>query len=304
MPGISPRARNAAQKLFLAGDRLGVHILPVHYYSPVASRKQLRSSEAQWRRRLEPVPFAWDIDAQLAWVSSQAGAYPTELPLKKLFDGPREFRYGPIEAQFLYSWLRTNAPSRVVEIGSGTSTAIMSLAVQRNMEGGRGSTKITACDPYTADWVAELPHVTAQKVGGLDLSDEVLSLGAGDLLFIDSTHVVRTGSELAHIYLELIPELQPGVVIHIHDIYLPYLYPPDIYKSMFDWQETTLVAALLAGNSQLRVLACQSALFHDRPERLATVFPEFTPSVIVDGIVDKADGHYPSSLWLKRVSPS
>ncbi len=83
----------------------------------------------------------------------------------------------------------------------------------------------------------------------------MLSLGAGDLLFIDSTHVVRTGSELAHIYLELIPRLQPGVVIHIHDIYLPYLYSPDIYESMFDWQETTLVAALLTGNPGLRVLA-------------------------------------------------
>ena len=65
---------------------------------------------------------------------------------------------------------------------------------------------------------------------------------------MDSTHAVRTGSELSHIYLELIPRLKPGVVIHIHDIYLPYLFAPDIYDSMFDWQETTLVAALLTGN--------------------------------------------------------
>ena len=189
-----------------------------------------------------------------------------------------------------------------MEIGSGTSTEVMSRAVQRNVGEGRQPTQITACDPYTADWVAELPHVTARKVGGLELGEEVLGLGAGDLLFIDSTHVVRTGSELSHIYLELIPRLHPGVVIHIHDIYLPYLYSPDIYESMFDWQETTLVAALLAGNSGLRALACQSALFHDRPDVLAMVFPEFTPGLIVDGVAAALKGHYPSSLWLERVS--
>lgn len=118
MPGISPRARKAAQKVFLAGDRWGVHILPMHYYTPVASRKQLRRTESQWRRRLDPLPFPWDIE-RANGVSDNASAYSAELPLARLYDSPREFQYGPIEAQFLHSWLRTNAPSRVVEIGSG-----------------------------------------------------------------------------------------------------------------------------------------------------------------------------------------
>lgn len=302
MPGIPPLARKAAQRIFLAGDRAGVHLLPVHYYSPVASRKQLRRTEHVWRRRLDPMPFPWDLDSQVAWLEDTAGAYPAELPLAQLYNREREFRYGPIEAQFLHSWLRRNAPSRVVEIGSGTSTAIMSEAVERNVDEGRPATQVTACDPYTADWVTGLPHVTARKVGGLELGEDVLSLSAGDLLFIDSTHVVRTGSELAHIYLELVPRLQPGVVVHIHDIFLPYLFSPDIYESMFDWQETTLVAALLTGNADFRVLACQSALFHERPEALAEVFPEFRPCVITDGAVVVPDGHFPSSLWLERVA--
>ena len=278
-----------------------IHVLPVHYYSPVASRQQLRRTENQWRRRLDPVPFHWDMDEQADWVRDNAGRHPSELPLARLYDGPREFRYGPIEAQFLFSWLRTNAPTRVVEIGSGTSTEVMSRAVQINLEGDRQTTWITACDPYTADWVTELPHVTARKVGGMELGDEVLSLGAGDLLFIDSTHAVRTGSELSHIYLELIPRLPPGVFVHIHDIYLPYLFAPDIYESMFDWQETTLVAALLTGNARLRVRASLSGLFHDRSEMLAEVFPEFSPCGLVDGLTVQPDGHYPSSLWLETV---
>ncbi len=279
-------------------------MLPVHYYTPIASRKHLRRTESEWRRPLDPIPFAWDIDAQATWISDAAGAYPAEVPLEKLFNREREFRFGPIEAQFLHSWIRTSAPARIVEIGSGTSTEIMSEAVQLNIAEGRQATQITACDPYTADWVADLPHVTARKVGGLELSDEVLSLEAGDLLFIDSTHVVRTGSELAHLYLELVTRLKPGVIVHIHDIYLPYIFAPDIYESMFDWQETTLVAALLAGNPSLRVLACQSALFYDRPDVLGKVFPEFTPSPITNGVLEGDGGHFPASLWLEKVGPA
>lgn len=305
MPGISPTARKLAQRAFLMGDRLNVHVLPVHYYTPVASRKQLRQTESQWRRRLDPLPFHWNLDEQVTWIQSEASTFPAEVPLAGLYDGEREFRYGPIEGQFLHSWVRTNAPARIVEIGSGTSTEMMSRAVQRNVDEGRPATQITACDPYTADWVANLPHVTARKVGGLDLGAEVLSLGAGDLLFIDSTHVVRTGSELQRIYLELLPQLNPGVMIHIHDIYLPYVFAPDIYTSMFDWQETTLVAALLAGNTNFEIRAAFSGLFHDRKAALQAVFPEFRPATIVDGValepitVDGA-GHFPSSLWLER----
>jgi len=302
MPQIPPLARKVAQRVFLAGDRVGLHVLPVHYYTPVASRKQLHKSESEWRRRLDPMPFPWDIDAQARWLTDTAGSYPSEVPLEQLQNRKREFRYGPIEAQFLHSWVRKNAPARIVEIGSGTSTEIMSEAVDRNIAEGRPATQITACDPYTADWVTDLPHVTARKVGGLELGEEVLSLEAGDLLFIDSTHVVRTGSELAHLYLGLVPHLKPGVIVHIHDIYLPYLFSPDIYTSMFDWQETTLVAALLAGNSDLRVVACQSALFHDRPDVLSSVFPQFRPATLKDGAYEAPGGHFPASLWLERVA--
>lgn len=306
MPGISPTARKLAQRVFMAGDRLNLHVLPVHYYTPVASRKQLRRTEAQWRRRLDPMPFGWDVEAQAQWVRGQVGDHVAEIPLADLYAGDREFRYGPIEGQFLHSWVRTNAPHRIVEIGSGTSTELMSRAVERNVADGRPDTAITACDPYTAAWVEDLPYVTARKVGGLELGEDVLSLDAGDLLFIDSTHVVRTGSELTRIYLELLPQLKPGVIVHIHDIYFPYLFAPDIYTSMFDWQETTLVAALLAGNGRFQVRASFSGLFHDRPEVLRDVFPEFHPAEIVDGVavapitVD-GDGHFPSPLWLERV---
>lgn len=294
--------KRLATSAFLAGDRVGVHVLPAHYYSPIASRRGLRATEDMWRRPLDPIAFAWDLDAQAAWVVETADEYPQELPLDELMSASEAvggFRFGPIEAQFLYSYIRTAAPKRIVEIGSGSSTLVMSRAVQRNVGAQRPPSEIIACDPYTAHRVAGLPHVTAREIGGYSVDDEVLALEAGDLLFIDSTHTVRTGSELSHMYLELIPMLQPGVVLHIHDIYLPYLFPPNLYNSMFDWQETTLVAALLTSNQHLVVRASMAALHYDRPEALRSAFPEYLPRRMENGMGPDDQSHFPSSLWLE-----
>ncbi len=294
--------KKIATGVFLSGDRIGIHVLPSHYYSNVANCHDLRHNESQWRRPLAPMPFAWDLDRQALWMTDQVRHYAAEVPLEQIYSDCQEvggFRYGPIEAQFLYAYLRTNAPSRVVEIGSGSSTLIMSQAVSRNVSDGRLETEIVACDPYTADRVADLPHVRARSIGGFDVDDEVLALGAGDLLFIDSSHAVRTGSELAHIYLELLPRLRPGVIVQIHDIYLPYLFAPDFYTSMMDWQETTLVAALLTGNDSLRILASMSGLHHSRPDALRAVLPQYRPRFLVAGIEDDGNDHFPSALWLR-----
>ena len=294
--------KKIATGVFLGGDRIGIHVLPSHYYSNIASRHDLRSQESRWRRPLDPMPFGWDLDRQAQWMTAQVGSFATEVPLDQIYLDSAAvggFRYGPIEAQFLYAYLRTNAPARVVEIGSGSSTLIMSQAVSRNVAEGRPATEIVACDPYTADRVAHLPHVRARSIGGLDVDDEVRALGAGDVLFIDSSHAVRTGSELSHIYLELLPRLDAGVVVHIHDIYLPYLYAPDFYTSMMDWQETTLVAALLTGNDSLSILASLSGLHHSRPDALRAALPQYRPRFLVAGIEDDEDGDFPSSLWLR-----
>lgn len=300
---MRPLVKNLAQRAFLAGDRVGVHLMPSHYYSSVASRKALRRTEGHWRHPLAPLPFEWDMDKQSHWLRANAGTFTGEVPLSDILatsEAVGGFRYGPIEAQFLYGYLRANAPRRVVEIGSGSSTLLMSRAVERNVADGKNATTIIAFDPYTAGNVAHLPHVEARQTGGLDIRLGDLDLHSGDLLFIDSTHTVRTGSELSHLYLEILPILEAGVIVHIHDIFLPYLFAPDIYQSMFDWQETTLIAALLTGNTKFEILACMSGIFHERPEVLRDVFPEFRALPMQHGIgVGSSDrGHFPTSLWL------
>lgn len=303
MSPLRTAAKAASNLVFRAAERAGIHVAPAHYYSSTPDRRWLRANEAAWRKAASLASLGWDIDAQVDWLRDVVGHYPGEVPIAQVIQRAERvggFRYGPIEAQVLHSWVRTKTPPRVFEIGSGSSTQIASAAVSRNVAEGRPCSEIIAVDPYVDPRVGDLPHVTVRRVGGLDLTSEDLDLGPGDLLFIDSTHAVKTGSELPHLYLELLPRLAPGVTVHIHDIYLPYLFSPTIYESQFDWQETTLVAALLTNNPRLAVRAALSALHHDRPEALGRILPEYRPAPMDRGIGSITEGrHFPSSLWLE-----
>lgn len=303
MGGSREFAKRLSFAVFALGDRAGVHVVPSHYYSSLPSWAWLRGNEERWRKPSPMHGIHWDLDEQAGWLRNNVGCHPRDLPLERLYSDSESvggFRYGPIEAQALYGILRTRQPSRIVEIGSGSSTLVMSQAVQRNVAEGGPATEIRAIDPYTADRVAGLPYVTAASAHGIDLTVDDLSLQSGDLLFIDSTHSVRTGSEVPHIYLELLPALCPGVLVHIHDIYLPFLFTPLLYETYFDWQETTLVAALLANNDRLRVRAGLAALAHAGLGVLHELFPEYRPAELRRGLILKGSpGHLPSSLWLE-----
>ena len=123
-------------------------------------------------------------------------------------------------------------------------------------------------------------------------------LEAGDVLFIDSSHSVKTGSDVVRIYLELLPRLRPGVLVHIHDVFLPYAYPRDTLNTYFGWQETALLTALLTGNRKLWICACLSGLHYDRRMELRNILSDYTPQDDLDGLQAGTHGHFPSSLWL------
>jgi len=290
-----------SRRLFLAGDRVGIHAMPAHYYSPVASRRWMRRNETRWRRPASLRGIEWDLDLQAAWVAD-VSRYVAEIPLRVVHERSEPvggFRYGPIEAQMLYCFVRHQAPGRIVEIGSGSTTMLMAEAAGRNAAEDRERARIMAIDPYAHPGLLGLPGVEVRRTDALDLEPDDLGLGANDLLFIDSTHAVKTGSEVPHLYLDLIPALPPDVWIHVHDIYLPYLYSSQVYERFFDWQETTLVAALLTGNPGLEVKACLSALHHERPAALRSAFPDYRPRPMSRGIDMSPGGDFPASLWLQ-----
>jgi hypothetical protein len=177
---------------------------------------------------------------------------------------------------------------------------IADAAAMNTAEGSTGS-RIVTVDPFAPPELGVLPGVEILAQPAQSVRESVFAeLGHGDLLFIDSTHVVKAGSELGRLYLDVLPGLPAGVTIQIHDIYLPYLYSPWILTDLWDWQETLLLAALLVNNPRLEVLCSLSALHDARPEQLQAVLPDYRPLQLIDGIdAGRGEGHYPSSIWLR-----
>jgi predicted O-methyltransferase YrrM len=301
------RRQSVRFRLFLLLERLGYHVLPRHFYSPVADRRWLERHPELWQRPLSLPGVDWDLDAQLRWLEETCAQHLGEVAgfpfLVEHAEGGIPFGYGPIEGQVLHCAIRMLAPPLVVEIGSGSSTKLIAEAAGRNRAEGRGETRILTIDPYPPSHVGSLPEVELLEMPAQAVPTEVFDqLGSGDLLFLDSTHSLKAGSELPRLYLELLPGLAPGVTVQIHDIFLPYPNSPGILRAdLWDWQETTVVAALLTGNPRLEVLCCQSALHHGAPERLREILPDYDPLPMSAGLEtgEGAGGHYPSSLWLR-----
>ncbi|WP_299945808.1 class I SAM-dependent methyltransferase [uncultured Ruegeria sp.] len=149
--------------------------------------------------------------------------------------------YDSPDADALYLMIRRFQPKRVIEVGCGNSTRVTRQAV---IDGGLDTT-ITAIDPYPR---ADIAHVVDQfEQKRLEEVDPALfdQLEAGDVLFIDSSHVVRMSNDVAHLFCRIIPTLKPGVVIHVHDVFLPYEYPKRFFYDCPGWGEQYMLHALL-----------------------------------------------------------
>jgi hypothetical protein len=181
----------------------------------------------------------------------------------------------------------------VIEIGSGFSTLIAAEAAQANALRDGHTTEITAIEPNPRDFLLER---TAQRWELIrspveDVPMAVFAeLQANDILFIDSSHVVRIGGDVVYEYLEVIPRLAPGVLVHVHDVFFPYDYPREWVMNMHRfWTEQYLLQAFLSFNSAFEILVSTSILHADHPERMREAFSSYPP------------GEYnPASFWMRR----
>jgi predicted O-methyltransferase YrrM len=296
--------KEASYRTFFLLDGLHVHVLPKHFYTPVPDYRWLKANRELWAGPASLHGVDWDLLAQLEWLEQICQPYYHEVAGLRLFEqiaasgvGPG---FGPIESQLLHCFMRAKAPRRVIEIGSGVSTACMLHAISINQKESR-ETKVTCVEPFPREAFRGITSIThfEQPLQSLPLS-VFDGMEAGDLLFIDSSHAVKTGSEVMRIYLDVIPALPPGVYVHVHDINLPYLYPRDALSAYYASQETALLLALLTNNRRLSILACLSGLHYSCPERLQAVMSDYQPQRNQDGLPapEAAPGHFPSSIWL------
>ena len=168
-----------------------------------------------------------------------------------------------LDAAAAYAMVRRWRPRRIVEVGSGHSTRFLARAVA---DGGL-STEVTAIDPAPRASLAglriELLRVPVQQAGEAPFA----ALAAGDLLVVDSSHVLMPGTDVDFVLNRVLPELPTGVLVHFHDIFLPGDYPAS--WAWRGYNEQLAVATLLAaGGYELEFSSAY--LVTMRPERLAT----------------------------------
>ena len=206
-----------------------------------------------------------------------------------------------MEAQILHGFIASRRPKRVVQVGAGVSTAVILAAAERHGV----DVEVTAVDPFPTELLTELDAANEitllrEPAQTVDL-DVFTALGEGDLLFIDSTHTVKVGSEVNRLILEVLPRLAPGVVVHVHDITFPYDYQPDTDSGrLFFWDESTLLHAFLIHNSHASILVSSSMLVHEQGAGLDSLLVGYQPTTMRDGTFSgpREGKHFPSSTYV------
>ena len=168
------------------------------------------------------------------------------------------------DAEIYYQVIRFFKPKKIVEIGSGQSTLISLEAIKKNKLENNSSAKLICIEPYENDWLENLGiEVMRKKIEDVDL-DLCKNLEANDILFIDSSHIIRPQGDILKEFLEILPVLKPGVIIHIHDIYTPRDYPERwLKKENRFYNEQYLVEAMLDNSKRYSVLLALNFLKND-----------------------------------------
>jgi predicted O-methyltransferase YrrM len=238
----------------------GANVLPVNVYSNSPSIQDVRTSYEY--ADPEAAPYLTDeifdkegLDAVLARLHPYAAEFNPPLEgnedTGEFFWNNSQFSYS--DAMVYYCFIRSFRPQTVVEIGSGFSTLVALEAVKRN-----GAGRIVCVEPFPREFLKKNPDIElvqreAQSLTPAEL-DGWLSED-GDFLFIDSTHTVKTGSDCLHLYLRLLPRIRRSILVHAHDIFLPFGLPQDwLLNQQIFWTEQYLLLALLTDNPRARVL--------------------------------------------------
>ena len=263
-----------AEKIFML---TGILPVPDQYYQPLIKPKKLLNKSLRAIRNLSAIDFN---DAEQLSLMAEF-KYSKELecfPVKKLRQKEYFFDNGSFEAgdsEYLYNFIRHFKPQKIIEIGCGFSTLMARNAILRNIaEDSSYSCEHTCIEPYENDWLEELNvTVIRHKVEDLNL-DLFKSLGQNDMLFIDSSHIIRPQGDVLFEYLEILPSLNSGVLVHIHDIFSPRDYPDSwVYEDHRLWNEQYLLEAFLSYNKDFRILGSVNYLFHTYRSKITDKCP-------------------------------
>jgi len=278
---------------------------PGHFYSPICDPSDLlRRQDVLWpqappqEREPEDPSIDYNIARQLELLARMAPYVPEiDFPIDPPADPTRYYyrndQYPCLDAEVLFCMIRHTSPAKIVEVGSGFSTLIMAEVNRRFYD---STLEIACIEPYPRqfliDGVPGVSQLIRQPVQSV--SPSVFDfLTAGDILFIDSSHVSKTGSDVNHLLFNILPFLKEGVYVHFHDIFLPDEYPKRwAIEEGRNWNEQYLVRAFLQFNSAFEIVWGSYLMITRYPTRTVSTFPRCQEL--------GAGG----SLWLRRRKPN
>jgi predicted O-methyltransferase YrrM len=292
------------------GKHVGTPVLafapPGHFYSPIPSRHDVaQHAAAKFAEGPECLAgINLNVDGQLA-MARALGPLTADLTFAAERGGETRYSwesdgFAPGDATVLAGMMRHFRPRRIIEAGAGYSTAVMLDVADRDLT----TTVAIDCIDPEPERVSGLLRpgdearltVHATTVQSLPTSF-FTALGANDILFIDSSHVLKLGSDVAFFLLEVLPRLAPGVLVHVHDIATSFEYPPEWYDEGRAWNEAPALRAFLAFNRAFEIIFFCDYLVRFQRDAVAALMPAALrqPQTMAPG------GNASVSLWLRRI---
>ena len=268
-----------------------------HFYSPIPDHDEVRRNEERIFRIPESLSaIELNIDEQLLTLNSLAG-FSDEMPFQtEKTEGLRYCLKNPMfgfaDGISLYGLIRHLKPKRIIEVGAGYSSCVMLDTNERFFE---NSIACTFIEPNPASFLslikpADLDRIQLVKTPLQEVDpDTFRNLSANDILFIDSSHVSKAGSDVNYLIFEVLPELQSGVYVHFHDVFYPFEYPRQwICDLGISWNEAYLLRAFLQYNQSFRIALFINYLERFHLDQLRALIPQ-------------SAGGAGGSLWLRTV---
>ncbi|MFX1385146.1 MAG: class I SAM-dependent methyltransferase [Promethearchaeota archaeon] len=317
--GIKRIFYNNLKRFFLIGQRLGIHIVPNHYYYPVPDTRYLTKNIFTHQTEHIGIDFKEKEQLQLLKIfetnfKDEYEKFPRNKTKIAFQYYTTNGNFRSVDGEVLYSIIRWFKPAKIIEIGSGYSTYCSAQGILRNQkENENYKCELISIEPY--------PNITLQKgFPGLsklipkklqELPIKIFkTLNENDILFIDSSHILNMGNDVQYEFLEILPRLNEGVFVHIHDIFLPAEYPPEWTLNLFRfYNEQYLLQSFLTFNENFEVIWGSKFMHLKYPERLMKAFESLKKD---KNYLDQAGfgSHpissrwpidWPTSFWIKRI---
>lgn len=295
-------------RLFHEVESLGFHVMPVHYYSPIPDTREIMARTHEiFESNRKMTGLSMNEEKQKVFLEEVIAKYSKEVDFNtsvEPWEQQRKFSYhnAPFknkDAEAYYSIIRHFEPNTIIEIGGGGTTILAAQAIRKNKSEGH-ETKLICIEPYPVEVQNGAPYLT-EEIDCLEclvrkeLQQVPLmffeALSKNDILFIDSSHVAKIGSDVLYEILEILPILKPGVLIHFHDIFFPREYHKDwiLKNNNFFWNEMYILHAFLLFNNSFEVIFGSSYMHHMYPDLVKKSLP------YVD---DQESG---GSFWIQKV---